>query len=130
MVVLKEPFSGWWSNYKGRLKSSWTHHIIPFTFSQSGCSIVRSASLAKGGTSKKRPSLQLHKVPNHTTTMLPPPLQLGVTVTASLCIIAAHCRQSTNFSNGSRICLHIIPVFTTLLYSEIIKHTHWPVKQI
>jgi len=24
MVVLKEPFLGWQSNYKGRLKSSWT----------------------------------------------------------------------------------------------------------
>jgi hypothetical protein len=32
--------------------------------------------------------------------MLPPPLQLGITVTASLFITAAHCRQSTNFSNG------------------------------
>jgi len=24
MVVLKEPFLGWWSNYEGHLKSSWT----------------------------------------------------------------------------------------------------------
>jgi hypothetical protein len=32
------------------------------TFSRSGWSIVRSASLAKSGTSKKRPSLHLHKV--------------------------------------------------------------------
>jgi hypothetical protein len=29
MVVLKEPFLGWQSNYKGRLKSSWTHLITP-----------------------------------------------------------------------------------------------------
>jgi hypothetical protein len=36
--------------------------------------------------------------------MLPPPLQLGITVTASFCITAAHCRQSTNFSNN----LHIL----------------------
>jgi hypothetical protein len=33
------------------------------TFSRSGWSVVRSASLAKGGTSKKRPSPHLHKVP-------------------------------------------------------------------
>jgi hypothetical protein len=33
------------------------------TFSGSGRSVVRSASLAKGGTSKKRPSPHLHKVP-------------------------------------------------------------------
>jgi hypothetical protein len=32
------------------------------TFSRSGWSIVRSASLAKGGTSKKRPSPHLHKI--------------------------------------------------------------------
>jgi hypothetical protein len=31
--------------------------------------------------------------------MLPPPLKLGITVTASLCITAAHSHQSTNFSN-------------------------------
>jgi hypothetical protein len=24
MVILKEPLLGWWSNYEGRLKSSWT----------------------------------------------------------------------------------------------------------
>jgi hypothetical protein len=33
------------------------------TFLRSGWSVVRSASLAKGGTLKKRPSLHLHKVP-------------------------------------------------------------------
>jgi hypothetical protein len=33
------------------------------TFSRSGWGVVRSASLAKGGTSKKRPSPHLHKVP-------------------------------------------------------------------
>jgi hypothetical protein len=36
---------------------------------------------------------------DHATTTLPSPLQLGITATASLCIIAAQCRQSTNFSN-------------------------------
>jgi hypothetical protein len=33
---------------------------------------------------------------------LPPPQQLNIIVTASLCTTAAHCRQSTNFSNGPR----------------------------
>jgi hypothetical protein len=33
------------------------------TFSRSGWSVVRSALLAEGGTSKKRPSPHLHKVP-------------------------------------------------------------------
>jgi hypothetical protein len=35
--------------------------------------------------------------------MLLPPLQLGITVIASLCITAAHCSQSTKFSNGRGI---------------------------
>jgi hypothetical protein len=35
--------------------------------------------------------------------MLPPPLQLGIRVTTSLCIKAVHYRQSTNFSNGPRV---------------------------
>jgi hypothetical protein len=36
---------------------------------------------------------------DHATTTLPPPLQLGITVTTSLCKTAPHCRQSTKFSN-------------------------------
>jgi len=31
------------------------------------------------------------------------PPQLGITVTASLCITAMHCHQSRSFSNGPRI---------------------------
>jgi hypothetical protein len=62
MVILKEPFLGWQRNYEGCLKSSWTHLITPFMFSRSGWSIVKSALLAKEGTSKKRLSLHLHKV--------------------------------------------------------------------
>jgi hypothetical protein len=42
------------------------------TFSRSGWSVVRSASLAKGGTSKKkRPSPHLHKVPTRSNKMSP-----------------------------------------------------------
>jgi hypothetical protein len=41
--------------------SKWS--TVCSTFSRSGCSVVRSASLAKGSTSKKRPSPHLHKVP-------------------------------------------------------------------
>jgi hypothetical protein len=36
--------------------------------------------------------------------MLTPPLQLGLTVTASLCITEANCHQSTNFANGPPTC--------------------------
>jgi hypothetical protein len=44
-------------------------------FSRSGCSVVRSASLAKGGTLKKRPSPHLHKVPTRSNKVSPRTLQ-------------------------------------------------------
>jgi hypothetical protein len=84
--------------------------------------------------SKKGPSPHLHKVAtesnkvrthdrnsnsndgyrdeDHATTTFHPPLQLGVTVTASLCIPLAHCRQSTNFANSPRMYrTHGAPLF-------------------
>jgi hypothetical protein len=42
-------------------KGSFKTTVTPF--SRSGWSVVRNASLAKGGTSKERPSPNLHKVP-------------------------------------------------------------------
>jgi len=45
------------------------------TFSRSGWSIVRSASLAKGGTSKKRLSPHIHKVPTRSNKVSPRTLQ-------------------------------------------------------
>jgi hypothetical protein len=45
------------------------------TFSRSGWSDVRSASLAKGRTSKKRPSPHLHKVPTRSIKVSPRTLQ-------------------------------------------------------
>jgi hypothetical protein len=42
-------------------KGSFKTTLTPF--SRSGWSVVKSASLAKGGTSKKGPSPHLHKVP-------------------------------------------------------------------
>jgi hypothetical protein len=45
--------------------------IVCSKFSRGGWSIVRSASLAKGGTSKKRPSPHLHKVPTRNNKVSP-----------------------------------------------------------
>jgi len=42
MVILKEPFLGWWSNYEGHLESLWTHLITLFTFLRNGWNVVRS----------------------------------------------------------------------------------------
>jgi hypothetical protein len=78
MVILKEPFLGWQSNYESCLKSLWTHLITPFMFSRSGWSIVRSASLAKGGTSEKRPPPHLHKVPTWSSKVTPQTFQMAL----------------------------------------------------
>jgi hypothetical protein len=43
--------------------------------SRNGWSVVRSATLAKGGTSKKRPSPHLHEVPTRSNKMSPRTLQ-------------------------------------------------------
>jgi hypothetical protein len=42
----------------------------------------------------------------------PPPLQLAITVTGSLCKKAAQCYLSMNFSNGLRILLPISQSFS------------------
>jgi hypothetical protein len=44
--------------------------MVCSAFSRSGWSVVRSASLAKGGTSKKRPT-HLHKVTTRSNKMRP-----------------------------------------------------------
>jgi hypothetical protein len=57
-------FLGFSNHEKGAPKqeiSKWS--TVCSTFSRSGWSVVRSASLAKRGTSKKRPSPHLHKIP-------------------------------------------------------------------
>jgi hypothetical protein len=50
------------------------------TFSRCRWSVVRSASLAKGGTSKKRPSPHLHKVPTRSNKVSPRALQKAVAI--------------------------------------------------
>jgi hypothetical protein len=64
-------FLGFFNNEKGAPTqeiSKWS--TVCSTFSRSGWSVVRSASLAKGGTSKKRPSPHLHKVPTQSNELV------------------------------------------------------------
>jgi len=49
--------------------------------------------------SKKRQSQHHHKVPTRSNKVR---IHLGIIVTVSFCITAAHCCQSSNFSNGAR----------------------------
>jgi hypothetical protein len=69
-------FLGFPDHEKGALKqeiSKWS--TMCKTFSRSGWSFVRSASLAKGGTSKKRPSPHIHEVPTRSNKVGPRTLQ-------------------------------------------------------
>jgi hypothetical protein len=56
------------------------------TFSRSGWSVVRSASLAKGGTSKKRSSSHLHKAPNQSNKVSPRTFQTAVVYNRFNCL--------------------------------------------
>jgi hypothetical protein len=49
-------------------------------FSRSGWSVVRSASLAKEGTSKKRPSPHLHKVSTRSNKISPRTLRTALVI--------------------------------------------------
>jgi hypothetical protein len=66
-------FLGFSNNEKGASRQEiskwWT---VCSTFSRSEWSVVRSTSLAKGGTSKKRPSPHLHKVPTRSNNNVSP----------------------------------------------------------
>jgi hypothetical protein len=53
--------------------SKWS--TVCSTFSRIGWSVIRSVSLAKGGTSKKRPSPHLHEVPTRSNKVSPRTLQ-------------------------------------------------------
>jgi hypothetical protein len=48
------------------------------TFSRSGWNVVRSASLSTGGTSKRRPSPHLHKVPTRINKVSPLTFQMAL----------------------------------------------------
>jgi hypothetical protein len=62
--------------------SKWS--TVCSTFSRSGWSVVRSASLAKRGSSKKRPSPHLHKVPTRSNKVSPRTLQMALVYTLLL----------------------------------------------
>jgi hypothetical protein len=70
-------FMGFSNHEKGapRQEISKLSTVCSSTFSRSGWSVVRSASLAIGGTSKKRPSPHLHNVSTQRTKMSPRTLQ-------------------------------------------------------
>jgi hypothetical protein len=71
--------------------SKWS--TVCSTFSRSGWSVVRSASLDKGGTSKKRPSPHLHKVPTRSNKASPRTFQTAPVLSS----FQRTCLTLTNF---------------------------------
>jgi hypothetical protein len=66
--------------------SSWSMlQTVRSTFSRSGWSVVRSASLAKGSTSKKRQSPHLRKVPTRNNNVCPQTFQMALVVSTLYC---------------------------------------------
>jgi hypothetical protein len=57
-------------------------------------SVVRSASLANGGTSKKRPSPHLHQVPTRNNKVSPRTLQTALVIpSAELTVVKKKCSK-------------------------------------
>jgi hypothetical protein len=63
----------------GSSRSLW--QTVCSTFSRCGWNVVRSASLSKGGCSKKKPSPHLHKVPTRSNKASPRNLQTSLILT-------------------------------------------------
>jgi hypothetical protein len=61
--------------------SKWS--TVCSTFSKSGWSVIRSASLAKGGNSIKRPSPHLHKIPTRSNKVSPRTFQTAFVVSVA-----------------------------------------------
>jgi hypothetical protein len=76
------PFLGF-SNYENGVprQEIWKWSTVCSTFSRSGWSIVRSASLAKGRTSERRPSPHLHNVPTQSNKVSQRTLQTALVYT-------------------------------------------------
>jgi hypothetical protein len=77
------------------------------TFSRSGWNVVRSASLAKGGTLKKRLFLHLHKVPTQSNKVSPWTLQTALVVLLFVVLpwwLYKHLRLYLNFHKSVLPC--------------------------
>jgi hypothetical protein len=79
--ISSHAISGVFQPWKGASRqeiSKWS--TVCSTFSRSEWSVVRNSWLAKGRTSKKRPSPHLHKVPTRSNKLSPRTLQTAVVV--------------------------------------------------
>jgi hypothetical protein len=89
----------------GQEISNWL--TVCSTFSRSGWSVVRSASLAKGGTPKNTPSLHLHKVPTRSNKVSPRTSQTALVFSLWLfCVIMNYFENwTTRYLNSLLSCI-------------------------
>jgi hypothetical protein len=77
--ISSHVISGLFQPWKGNSEAcNFEISTVCSIFSRSGWSVVRSASLVKGGTWKKRPSLYLHKFPTRRNKAIPRTLQTAL----------------------------------------------------
>jgi hypothetical protein len=81
--------------------SNWS--AVCSTFSRSGWSVVRNASFAKGGTSKKRPSPHLQKVPTRSNKVSPRTFQTALIYMCRIILIRTHIPNVIRFLSFSQI---------------------------
>jgi hypothetical protein len=83
------------------------------TFSRSGWSVVRRALLAKRGTSKKRPSPRLHKVPTQSNKVSPRNFQTALVILSSQMASSSTCFSNQNFVFILRfhVCYMLFPPY-------------------
>jgi hypothetical protein len=87
--------------------------VVCSTFLGSGWSVVRSALLAKGGTSKKRPLLHLHKIPTRSNKVIPETLQMVL----GPCIC-----QYTCITNPGKCHLSVTPLPASPILGTSLQH--------
>jgi hypothetical protein len=87
--------------------SSWSlRQTVCSTFSRSGWSVVRSASLAKAGTSKKWPPPRLHKVPTRSNKASPKTFKTALECWSNWGITGKELMHLTHVSNWRRDCTY------------------------
>jgi hypothetical protein len=102
--------------------SKWS--TVCSTFSKSGWSVVRGASLVKGGTSKKRPSPHLHKVPNRSNKVSPRTFQTAVVHFQSVI------QSFSNSKSGERVNSNGLLHYITRTVISVVKATGSPILQL
>jgi hypothetical protein len=103
---------------KGSLKTT----VTPF--SRSRRSVLRSASLAKGDTSKKRPSPHLHKVPTRSNELNPRTLQTAPPPRVCVCVCVCVCTYVRMYTQNALFAYPIALVHLLQIQNFLFFHVY------